>query len=74
MDENTGEVKTQLRQPYEYCTKYDLAISAQIMGAVPSLETPTQVLSVHCGHLPPQFYKEKYVIDMDEFSIKPSSP
>ena len=74
VDPLSGEVRTLLRRPFEWCTRYDLAVSARVVGAVRSTQTPTQVLEVHCGFLPPQFYEEKYVVDMNEYQDPSQDP
>ena len=74
VDADTGEIKTLLRQPFQYCDKFDLAVSAQIVGAAPSQATPTQIVEVHCGHVAPQFYQPAYNLTMDEYDSKPTEP
>ena len=68
VDANTGEVKTIPRSKFLKGSVWELAVSAQIVGIAPTVATLTQVLRVVGVDLSPQFWKDLYIVNMDEFS------
>ena len=66
INEETGEISTKGRLPFEDGVEFTLAISAEDIGAPTTITTITQTVAVRGWYRNPQFSQTEYTFKLPE--------